>query len=316
MSTAVATPEETPVGEVPAFDPKSFMEARNKGAEPPKVEAKPDVKAAEPVKAVEPEPSQPKLPRSVRRELNRLREELGAAKALAGMAAEKPEMKADEDAEPTRAQFHTDAEYLRATQKWDRVQEAKQRTAEAATGTQSEQERTHLKAMDDKAAADIALMPDWDAVSKAATEDEDAPELVPAEHPTLMGLLATSDVRAFALYHFAKHPAELEAMLELSKSPGAQIRAFAKLEGKLEKVYSDSKAAQATDPEAGKKDRKNLAEADPEKAKPGETAGGANPPKPKPSAEVAARGGSPAPDEPAIGSPAWMLKRNQVQYGH
>ncbi len=332
---AAPTTEHTVItGEVPAESVKAFMDARNRGEQ---VKPAPD-KAPDPEKAPEPakEPEPARLPRSQRRQLNaaireaaeergrRLAiEEIMAAGKLNGHAATTA---IAEDAEPQRESFPAGdmgtAAYLRATQKWDRAQEAKEKARDSESGSQAEAEKAHLRAMDEKAAADIATLPDWDAVAKRALEDEDAPELDPQEHQTLMGLLATSDVRAFALYHFALHPDELEKMLELSKSPGAQIRAFARLEGRIEKLYSKSQAepekakpAAQADPDKDK-DRKHLAEAKPEKDKPGETAGDGKSPKPKPSSEVAARGGQPAPDEPAIGSPAWMLKRNQMQYGH
>lgn len=317
MSTMLAAPIETPIGEVPAFDTAAFIKARNEGKELPKADPKPDVKV-EPVKAVEPEV---RLPRSQRRQLNAaIRDAAEARGRLAVLeemiAAGKISAPAKEtiavDAEPLRAQFGSDAEYLRATQKWDKAQDAKAAAKEGETSAQSEQSKAHFMAMDEKATEDIKTLTDWDEVSKAAIDDEDAPELDPSEHPTLMGMLASSDVRAFALYHFAKHPEELQKMLDLSKTPNEQIRAFHRLEGKLEREYSNPKAAQAAEPEKGKKDRIHLAEA----VRPGETATGAIPVKPKPSSEVTARGGSPAPDEPAIGSPAWMLKRNQAQYGH
>lgn len=318
MSTTVV---EQAQAEAPVFDPKKFMEDRNAGKTPEKpVAAEAQVeKTKEPVK-VEAEPeAAPRLPRSVRRELNRLREELGAANERARLAAEnKPAAKEapKEDAEPQRKDFGSDAEYLRAAQKWDKAQELKLAEKSTVESAQTEQFKAHLKAMDEKAAEDIKLIPDWDAVSRAALEDEDAPEFDPTEHPMLMGMLAQSDMKAFALYHFAKHPDDLQKMLDLTKDPGAQIRSFHRLEGRLEKMYdSTQKAAQASEAEKPKEDRKHLAEAEPVKAKPGETAAGAIPAKPKPSSEVAARGGSPAPDEPLPGTAAWIAKRNQAQYG-
>ena len=161
--------------------------------------------------------------------------------------------------------------------------------------------------MDEKAVADIALISDWDEVAKNAMDDEDAPEFDPTQQKTLMALLSNSDVRAFALHHFAKHPNKLQEMLDLK--PAEQIRAFHRLEGRLEKAYDKPEAAQAT-PEKGKTastPQKLEGRAEPQQE--------VKPAKPKPSAEVAARGGSPAPDEPAIGSVAWMQKRNQAQFG-
>jgi hypothetical protein len=304
--TAVA---EQPEVQEPVFDAAKFMEARNKGvpvvpAEPEKpAPGKPEAKAEE----HEPRPSrsQARLQRIIGRE-QALRE--AAERELNELRKGTQHAAPAEDAEPQRGDFASDAEYLRATQKWDRAQEAKTAGKSAAQTQEQEQYTAHLKAMDEKAQADIALIPDWDEVAKKAMDDDDAPEFDPAEQPTFVALLSQSDVRAFALHHFAKNPDELQKMLDLKAAE--QIRAFHRLEGRLEKVYDSPKAAQAA-PETGKTastPQKPQGRAEPQQE--------AQPAKPKPSSEVAARGGSPAPDEPAAGSAAWMLKRNQAQYGH
>jgi len=327
MSTAVATPQET------EFDAKAFMESRNKGEDIPKAEPK---KADAP-----PLEEQPKAAssRSQRRALNQAMreaaEERGRRLALEDLMAKgtiaAPKVEpVKEDVEPKRADFAAGeigtAEYLRAAQKWDKAQESK---AEAAKGTetaQTEELKTFLQEMDAKAAEDIKALKDWDKVQKAAAEDEDAPEFIPSEHPTLMALLARSDMRAFVLYHFAKpeNYDALESLLELTANPAKQIAAFHRLEGRLEKLYDADRAEEVYD--TVQSEGKKAAQAEPEKEKtastPQKPQGRAEPQqeekpaKPKPSSEVAARGGSPAPDEPAIGSPAWMLKRNQAQYGY
>ena len=293
-----------------AFDPKAFNEARNKG------EAyKPAPTAAEPA-AAKPaeEPEAPRLPRSARREMNRMREEIGALRAKLEMGAKPAEVVAQpkEEAEPQRKDFASDGEYLRATQKWDKAQEAKQTQAKTGDTAKLEEYQAHIKEMDNKAAEDITKLEDWDEVAKNAAADEDAPEIdwLAKENETLLAMFLQSDVRAYVMYHLAKHPDVAEKLYSLSANPGEQIRFFHRLEGRMEKEYdSTHKAAQAT--EKAPKDRTHPAEA----AKPGGTAAGAIPAKPKPSSEVAARGGSSAPEEPAIGSPAWMLMRNQAQYG-
>ena len=299
--------------EEPVFDSKAFMEARNKGVpavvtEPEKpTPGKPEAVAA--VKAEEPE--QPRMSRS----MSRLQRAIGREQAMREqLQAELDTLRGTsrqaaqaEDSEPERSQYGSDAEYLRATQKWDRQQEAKEQGQFAENARDQESRAAYLKAMDEKAVADIALIPDWDEVAKNAMDDEDAPEFDPTQQKTLMALLSNSDVRAFALHHFAKHPNKLQEMLDLK--PAEQIRAFHRLEGRLEKAYDKPEAAQAT-PEKGKTastPQKLEGRAEPQQE--------VKPAKPKPSAEVAARGGSPAPDEPAIGSVAWMQKRNQAQFG-
>lgn len=316
MSTAVAaTPAEAPV-----FDAKAYIEAANKGERPvpgKPEEPKPAEAKAEPEKpAAAAPPAEPRLPRSVRREINHLREQLGAERArreiLEASRGSTPAAPVEDDAEPQRSAYHTDAEYLRATQKWDRAQESKAAQQTTQTAQQTEETRAHLKAMDEKAVADItALFPDWEEVSTKAAEDEDAPEFKFDEHPNLVGMLSTSEFRAHVLYYWAKNPDALQAILDMTAKPSDQIRAFHRLEGRLEKEYSKAQAAQASEAEKPKEDRKHLAEAD----RPGETAADRDVRKPRPSTEVAARGGSAPPEEPVIGSAAWMAKRNQAAHG-
>jgi len=298
--------------EEPVFDSKAFMEARNKGVPAVVTELeKPTPGKPEPVVAKAEEPEQPRMSRS----MSRLQRAIGREQAMREqLQAELDTLRGAtrhvapaEDAEPDRSDYGTDAEYLRATQKWDRQQEAKQQGQLAENAKDQESRAAYLQAMDEKAVADIALIPDWDEVAKNAMDDEDAPEFDPTQQKTLMALLSNSDVRAFALHHFAKHPNKLQEMLDLK--PAEQIRAFHRLEGRLEKAYDKPEAAQAT-PEKVKTastPQKPEGRAEPQQE--------VKPAKPKPSAEVAARGGSPAPDEPAIGSVAWMQKRNQAQFG-
>ena len=315
MSTAVLEQQqEAPV----IFDAKAFIEARNKGEEhpmpgkPPEPKAKAEETPEPEVKPVPKHEEAPRLSRSVRREINQLREQLGAAKALAALAVQQKPAARDDDAEPARDSFASDAEYLRAAARWDRQQEQQQGTKDGEARQQTEAQHAHLKAMDEKAAKDIVeLFPDWDEVSAHAAEDEDAPEFKFSEHKNLAGLLASSDVRAHVLYYWAKTPDALQRMLDMTETPNDQIRSFHRLEGRLEKEYSVKQAAQASDGETQKKDRKHLAEAD----RLGDTAADRDIRKPKPSTEVAAKGGTAPPDEPAIGSAAWMARRNQAHYG-
>lgn len=317
MST---TATEVPKQEAPAFDGKAFMEARNKGEPTKPVPAQP---AAEPVKvetAKDPEGDHQRPSRS----MSRLQRAIGREQALREAAeAELATLRGKatvtstaEPVEPKRADFPAGdegmAQFLRAAQKFDKTQEEKASGKNAEQTAQHEQFVAHLAAMDTKCTEDIKTLPDWDAVAKASVDSEDAPEFDFADHKVFAGLMANSDMRAFVVYHFAKNPGEFQDMLDTTGNDAKQIKMFHRLEGKLEKLYSSGQAAQAPDPEKEPKDRKHPAEA----AKPGGTAtGDSTPVKPKPSSEVAARGGSPAPDEPAPGTRAWMQKRNQAQYG-
>ena len=323
MSTSVTLPTEDQ-----AFDPKAHFAARNAADEATrngKEDPKPAEKAAPAAKPVESEEQQQShLPRSARREMNRLREqaaeERGRRLAIEdmisrGMAPKATEKAVEEDPEPQRAQFATDVEYQRAAGRWDARQEALKVEAKV-TAKQSQADeiagiRAEIEAAETQAQSDIKdLFPDWDEVSKAAAEDDDAPEFIPADHPMLMMLIARSDVKARILYHFAKEPDDLEAMLALTKNPDRQIAKFHRLEGKVEKLYDKPKAAQASGAKSGQKERTV-----PEKAEQAMGASERDARKPRPSAEVAARGGSAPPEEPAIGSAAWMAKRNQATGG-
>lgn len=319
-----------------AFDPIAHITARNEAEQaqrsgkpvgPVKVDAV-DTEPAKPVPGIPEEPVKPEAPRlsrSQRREQNRLREEIGMLKGRLqafeemGIKPKQAEVKAADDPEPQLAQFGSEAEYNRALGRWDARQEAKTvlgKKDEAEKSTKElETYRDHLKAMDAKATEDMKLLPDWDEVSKSAQGD-DAVEFVPDDHPTLMGLIASSDIKAFVLYHFAKHQDELQKILDLTKTPGEQIRAFARLEGRIEKLYT-AKELEKQEPAQGSdkskdesKDRKHPAEA----ITAGRTAADRDISKPRPSTEVAARGGSAPPNEPTVGSKEWMANRNRAQY--
>ena len=269
--------------------------------------------AAEPV---EDSGEHARLSRSQRRLMRQLGEAEGRAKALEEMIGKlqgvKPAQQdtaaaaTDADPEPKEADFKTWNEYTAALSKWAARQETTKALSKAEEKTKATEElesyRQHVRAMDVKAQEDIKKLSDWDEVSKQATEE--GPEFNPDEHPNLMGLIASSDMKAYVLYHFAKHPEDLERMLELSKKPGDQIRQFARLEGRVEKLYGDgveakpaaekSKAAAAT-PTAAERDAR----------------------KAKPSEAVAARGGSAPAQEisPVLGdgrtlNPAWKERAN------
>jgi hypothetical protein len=329
MNTTVAPPPE------PApFDPAAHFKARNEAEEARRTGKEPPKPAAEPVKAAEtkpeppPEPVKaaletPRLPRSVRREMNRLREEAAEARGRLeaykelGVTQKVGAVPAGaEDPEPQLADFNTEADYYRALGRWDARQEVKKaetKLEERETQkTELEQLHADIQAAETHAQQDIKeLFPDWDEVSKAAAEDEDAPEFVPADHPVLMLMLARSDMKARILYHFAKHAEEFQKMLDLTKNPEKQAITFARLEGRVEKLY-EKKAAQA--PAEAPKDRTHPAEAvTPAGRTAPSTVAESDARKPRPSTEVAARGGSAAPEEPPIGSAAWMVRRNQAE---
>lgn len=326
-----AKPDAATAGAETPFDPTAYIKQANEN------EAAKRPTPGEPGAAAAAEAEAPKLPRSVRRQLNTLLRENGelagrlkelelkagspsAAATAANGATKTPGAGATvEDPEPVRKDFADDATYNRAVGKWDARQEARaaidklRKDGDAEAGAEEFME--HVAAMDTQAASDIALIPDWDEVAAAAQDDDNRVEFDPAAHPTFIALLAQSDVKAWVLYHFAQHQGELKAILELTSKPERQIHAFARLEGRIERLYDPEekrKAAQAsqTPGDKGKgKDRTNTPSGNERRTSELDAR------KPKPSSEVAARGGSAAPEEPPIGSAAWMARRNQQQHG-
>ena len=242
-----------------------------------------------------------RVSRSTRRLLRQLGEAEGRAKVFeelvkAQKPGDKPAAPAEEDPEPQAKDFTDYNKFQAELTKW----QARKETAKQLTESQqAEAFRAEIQKMDAKAAEDKKLLPDFDQVAQAAIDDDEAPEFVPDEHPNLMGLLATSDVKAFVLYHLAKYPDEMQRMLDLSKTPGEQIRQFARLEGRVEKLYGK--------PADDKKDDK----------KPPETAAERDARKARPSESVAAHGGSAPQDKvsPVLAdgktlNPAWKDQAN------
>lgn len=282
-----------------AVEPKPVVEPKPAAAvEPKPADGKP---AVDPAAGDDTHPDHAgRVSRSTRRLLRQLGEAEGRAKVLEEIVksgkgeAAKPAAAAEEDPEPKQDKYTDFDAYTRDLTKW----QARQETRKALSDTeQLEAYREQMRAMEAKAIEDKKLLPDYDQVAAAAAED--GPEFVPAEHPNLMGLLATSDVKAFVLYHLAKNPEELEKMLDLSSKPGEQIRQFARLEGRVEKLYGEKKP----DASGEKKPAETAAERDAKKARPSEA--------------VAARGGSAPPGEvsPVLAdgrtlNPAWKQQAN------
>lgn len=244
-----------------------------------------------------------RVSRSTRRLLRQLGEAEGRAKVLEEMVKgnqvagdKKPAAAAEDDPEPQAKDFTDYNKFQAELTKW---QARKETAKQLGDSQQIEAFKTQMKAMDDKAAEDRKTLPDFDQVAEAAMED--GPEFIPDEHPNLMGLLATSDVKAFVLYHLAKNPDEMERMLALSKTPGEQIRQFARLEGRVEKLYGSEKKPDEKKPEEKK----------------AETAAERDAKKPKPSESAAAHGGSAPPTQvsPVLAdgktlNPAWKEQAN------
>ena len=302
--------------------------ARLAGKEPPPLPA--EVKKAE---APTEETDKRIQNRRDRRTQFRLREEIGFLKgenaALKAMGAKpspsEPVEQVSEDPEPQRKDFSTDAEYNRAVGRWDSRQETAKALAvkekEATAKSDSEKWFEHVREMDLKASEDIKLIEDWKEVAKEAEKlsDEDASLRFPAserKHDTFRALLAQSDVRAFMAHHYAKNPDDLRKILAMT--PTQQINAFNRLEGKVEVMYTSKQkqeVVQASDKGKLESKERTLHPAEVDKTT-GRNASQRDAEKPRPASDVSARGGSPPPEEPEVGSKAWMERRNAMQYGH
>jgi hypothetical protein len=308
--------------EKPVFDSAAFILEQNEKEAARRAGVPYVAKVAAAAAAVATEPAkQPN--RQDRRALNNAQQALGAEKARREIAeAELAKLKngaaapaaaavVDEDPEPKRQSFTTDAEYTRAVGAWDRRKEAKDATATAAETTANQGALAALQAAivaaDTKAVEDQKLIPDWDAVKLAASESEDQPEFTPAEHPYLMRMIATSDVKAFVLRHLAVHPEEMEKLLDSTSDLVAQTDLFRRLEGRVEKPHSSDKKVIETKLVDGK-----LAA-----AKPAETEADRDAKKAKPSEAGAPTGGSAPATElsPTLAdgktmNPAWKEREN------
>lgn len=326
MITTAATEE--------VFNSAEFLANRNaaeanRTAPKPAVPAKP---AEEPAKPVVAQPAAPAvdddgdddkpgdkrpevhLSRSQRREMNRLREtaaeERGRRMALEAMiqnGGKQPVPAKDANAEPAREDFKTDAEYAAAVARHAAKAEVGKTAGESQIISDLREQISAAAALQ---ADQVKVIPDWDKIMEKA-EDLEFGDQIPVQI-----MFATSDVRAHMIEYFVSNPKDWEKLISLKDDEIQQRRLFARIEGKVESVYNERvKAAQAASKEPAKEtpkeDRTNPAE-----AQAGRTAASAGKDTrlPKPSSEVAAKGGSAPPVEPEIGSPAWMDLRNRAQY--
>ncbi len=305
MSTNVIVPgQETKVEE---FDAAKFFADRNAreaaaraGKELPKVEEKPVV--AEVEKTAKPSGGQRQLFKAIR-ENGRLTAENESFKLRleAREKAGKPaEVKADPNAEPKRADFATDQEFSDARAEWKGAQGAekviKSKDEEIKQSAEvkriSESFEAQMKAGADESKGGYA---DWGELlktSKAANVD------IYAEAPNLFMAFMSSEYAKDVMHEWLVKPETLTFMLETYKSdPMAALRQFHRFEGKVgREVEADKK-------EAAKEEKKEPAKAIALVEKE----------KPRPSRSVQAPSGESPAAEPAIGSAAWMAKRNSAK---
>lgn len=248
--------------------------------------------------------------RSERREIRNLLRQVGELTGRLKVYEEtgkQPVAAADPDAKPERAKFASDAEYTAALVGW----QGKQESGKQAEQAEFQQRITDMAAKRDE---DIKLIPDWEAVSKAAAADEDAPVFTLSDHPTFHMLLASSEYQALAMHYFAQHPDELEEILELTDKPAKQIEEFRALEGHLRREYRKLKAAAPAGHKGDKGEKRPEQKAEEKKAEP------EKPPEkklPRPSESVSVKGGSTPAGEvsPYLAdgktmNPAWKEQRN------
>ncbi len=226
----------------------------------------------------------------------------GAAAATVDAAAGKPA----EDPEPQRKDFPDDAAHNRALGRWDARQETKAELAKrdqaADNAGQLDQLRADIAEADTKYTEDKKLISDYDEVAQKALKDPEQPTFEAKDQPYLLRRIATSDVRAFLLHHFATNPADFKKALDLMDPNDLtrQANFISRLEGKVEKMYSTEKPANGTD---GKKT---------------ETAADRDARKPKPSEAGSPKGGSapvvtisPYLSDGRTLNPAWKAQQNE-----
>jgi hypothetical protein len=301
--------------EIVEFDAAAHIEkvsakhSLEKPAAPAPVIAKTEpVPVADPVK---PEPETNHIPRSVRRELNRLLQENGKlqgrleALEKLGTKPEEPKFEAkaatDPGAKPDRKKFKDgpegDADFAAAMGEYGAQQVLKSRDADQGI-------RDQIIASDKKANEDAAwmipLLPDWEQAQKDAEADKRLElDWSAAENRQLALLLGTSKYAALVPYYWCKNPDEF---VDLVKLKGAeQIAEFRALEGHLKRVYGDLRKKKDAKPAEEKKEAKT-----PEKDKK----------LPPPSQSATVKGGTAAPQkvEPMIDgklNPVWVAQRNE-----
>ena len=214
----------------------------------------------------------------------------------AGMTVKQATAKVDAAApagEPQREQYASDAEYIKALAKHEAAGLMAAKDAEREQQAQASQFMSGIDAATTKFHADVKdRFPDFAEVMEAASAKDD---IDPAKHETFIALIAQSDERAAVLYHLAKNPDERAAILAMT--PAQQIKAFHRLEGRLER---EDEARRASEEPNTKKP--TAAEVDAKKA--------------KPSGAVAAKGGTTAPAStpmliPGTNSinPAWKAEQ-------
>ena len=315
--------------EIKEFNQAEYLETRNK--------AEADKLAGKVVESVSPGVEQPKhvedegasLRARDRRALNKAREEAaelrGRLSAFEGLAKKEPVQAAAGDPEPQRKDYPEgaagDASYNRAAGRWDARQETQKVLSEK---TQSETQKAEWDAfiavadkMDAKAQEDRKVFDDFDEVVNGFVEEsEEDPSLqFSAEtHPEFVIANKQSKVKASLVYYYATHPDELRAVLKLKGNK--LFSAFRDLEIEAAIMYASKQkqkeVVQASPGKTGKERTAHPADSD---NTDGRNANDGERRKPRPSSEVAARGGTSTPDKPAPGSAAWFEQRNRMQYG-
>ncbi len=317
-----------------AFDPKEYIKTQNEREAANRVG-----KPVEPAKPAEPKPAEAVVSlldedpddekpgkadpaRSQRRRERGLLERAAKAEAraevlqelidkgLSPKAAEAEVEKQEEaaDPEPQRKDFQDDASYNRALGRWDARQETKaelgKRDQQAGNQAALTQLAGEIAEADTKYAEDKKLIPDYDEVAQKALDDPESPTFSPAEQPYLLRRIATSDVRAFLLHHFATNPEDFKKALGMADNLPRQADFISRLEGRVEKLYSTKQA-------------ENVSEKKPAV----ETAHERDAKKPKPSEIGSPRGGtapvitvSPYLADGKTLNPAWKQQQNEREH--
>lgn len=256
---------------------------------------------------------------SQREEIQRVREENARLQGrLEALESGRKTESAPSKEEIKRENFKTDAEYQEAITRKAVDERMAAKEVEAA---QLEEMQTRREEADENAKEHAKLIDFDDVLERASDINFDRPKMPDGKYG--YGLfemeVTLSPYRMFLIEHLVNHPEEFEKLRLLEKSNAFLMsKTLSRLEGKMEGVYNQrQEAARAAKPEkVTEKVQKTGSENTPEKERAAAASDGNTTTRlPKPSSEVAAKGGTAPAGEPPIHSQAWMEKYRHQRYG-
>lgn len=322
-TTPITTPDTQPDGPIDVEAAVALLNRIHSKPTTPVVAVTPKVEEAAPVvpKVEESTDASTRAERraSQREEIQRVREENARLQGrLEALESGRKTESAPSKEEIKRENFKTDAEFQEAVTRKAVDERMAARDAEEAT---LEAMRVEREEADSNAIEHAKLVDFEDLVAKGADLEFDRPKMADGKYgfgPFEIAI-TLSPYRVFMLEHFVNNPDDFEKLRGLEKSNTFLMsKMLSRLEGKLEGVYNQrQEAARAAKPEkVTEKVQKTGSENTPEKERAAAASDGNTTTRlPKPSSEVAAKGGTAPAGEPPIHSQAWMEKYRHTRYG-